>query len=63
MGLGVFYSHRIAGPLHNLNNRMKQIAAGEGSDSSPLRFRQKDQFQELAENFNAMMAKLRGPTV
>jgi methyl-accepting chemotaxis protein len=58
VGLGVFYSHRIAGPLYNLNNRMKQIAAG--AEPSPVRFRRKDQFQELAENFNAMMAKLKG---
>ena len=55
MGLGILYSHRIAGPLHNLNNRMKQIA--EGGEPTPVRFRRKDQFGELAESFNAVLAK------
>ena len=59
MGLGILYSHRIAGPLHNLNNRMKQIA--QGGDPAPVRFRRKDQFRELAESFNAMLTKLKGP--
>ena len=57
MGLGILYSHRIAGPLHNLNNKMKRIASGE--EPSPLNFRRKDQFQELAESFTAMIVKLR----
>lgn len=57
MVLGIRYSHRIAGPLYQLNNRMKRIANGE--DLSPVKFRRKDQFLELAENFNAMIATLR----
>jgi methyl-accepting chemotaxis protein len=57
MGLGVLYSHRIAGPLYRLNNHMKAIA--DGADAAPVNFRQRDQFQELAESFNAMIAKLR----
>ena len=57
MGLGILYSHRIAGPLHHLDHRMRQIAGGE--DPSPLIFRRRDQFRELAESFNAMIAKLR----
>jgi len=56
MGLGILYSHRIVGPLHNLNNKMKRIASGE--DPSPVNFRRKDQFLELTESFNAMIAKL-----
>jgi methyl-accepting chemotaxis protein len=59
VGLGILYSHRIAGPLHNLNNRMKQIAQGDAP--SPVRFRRKDQFRELAESFNAMISKLKEP--
>jgi methyl-accepting chemotaxis protein len=58
VGLGILYSHRIAGPLHNLNNRMKQIA--ESGDPAPVSFRRKDQFRELAESFNAMIAQLKG---
>jgi methyl-accepting chemotaxis protein len=59
VGLGILYSHRIAGPLHNLNNRMRQIA--ESGTPAPVRFRRKDQFQELAESFNAMIARLSKP--
>ena len=57
IGLGVLYSHRIAGPLHNLNNKMKRIASGE--ELSPVKFRRRDQFLELAESFNAMSARLK----
>jgi len=57
VGLGILYSHRIAGPLHHLHRRMQEIAAGAAP--SPLRFRRKDQFQELADSFNAMIAKLK----
>jgi methyl-accepting chemotaxis protein len=57
VSLGIFYSHRIVGPLHNLNNKMKRIASGD--DLSPVSFRRKDQFQELAESFNAMIEKFR----
>ena len=57
MGIGILYSHHIAGPLHNLNNKMRRIAQGE--DPSPLKFRQNDQFLELAESFNAMIVQFR----
>ena len=57
MGLGILYSHRIAGPLHHLEHKMRRIASGE--DPSPLQFRRRDQFVELAESFNAMIAKLK----
>ena len=36
---------------------MRRIASGE--EPSPLNFRRRDQFLELAESFNAMIAKLR----
>ena len=59
VGLGILYSHRIAGPLHHLNHWMKQIA--EGGDPAPVSFRLNDQFRELAESSNAMVAKLKEP--
>ena len=59
VGLGVLYSHRIVGPLHHLNTRMKEIA--DGAEPTPVNFRQTDQFQELASNFNAMIARLKKP--
>ena len=57
MGLGILYSHRIAGPLYQLDRKMRRIASGE--EPSPLQFRRRDQFVELAESFNAMLVKLR----
>jgi len=57
MGLGILYSHRIAGPLYHLDGKMRRIAGGE--EPSPLTFRRRDQFGELAESFNAMIVKLR----
>ena len=57
MGLGILYSHRIAGPLYQLDRKMRRIASGE--EPSPLQFRRRDQFVELAESFNAMLVKLK----
>jgi len=57
MAVGILYSHRIAGPLHNLRNKMQRIA--EGEEPSKVEFRRRDQFRELAESFNAMIARLR----
>jgi methyl-accepting chemotaxis protein len=60
MALGIRYSHRIAGPLYNLNNKMRGIANGD--PATPVSFRRKDQFLELSESFNAMLAKLKDRT-
>ena len=60
MALGVRYSHRIAGPLYRLNSHMKGIA--DGADPAQVKFRRGDQFQELAANFNAMIAQLKKRT-
>ena len=57
MGLGVLYSHRIAGPFYRLNSHMTKIA--HGAEPTPVKFRQRDQFQELAASFNAMIARLK----
>jgi methyl-accepting chemotaxis protein len=56
MGLGIRYSHRIAGPLYRLDSKMRRIAEGEAP--SPVSFRRKDQFLQLADSFNAMLARL-----
>ena len=57
MGLGIRYSHRIAGPLHQLKGKMNAIADGE--DLSPLAFRRNDEFVELAASFSAMVQALK----
>lgn len=54
---GIFITHRIAGPIYALERRMKQIAQ-EGMQNTPFHFRRTDEFQELAESFNTMMASL-----
>jgi len=50
-------SHKIAGPLY----RFKKIAQslGEGDFSSEFKIRQSDQLQDLADEFNIMIKKVR----
>ncbi|MBI3019665.1 MAG: HAMP domain-containing protein [Deltaproteobacteria bacterium] len=54
---GIFITHRIAGPIYALERRMKQIAQ-EGMQNTPFHIRRTDEFQELVESFNDMMASL-----
>ncbi|MBN2145126.1 MAG: hypothetical protein JW774_10925, partial [Candidatus Aureabacteria bacterium] len=54
--LGVLISHRIAGPLFRLNNCM--LAVSEDHAVPHLRFRDKDEFQNLAESFNKCVERL-----
>jgi len=54
---GVFITHRIAGPIYALERRMKQITQ-EGMQKTPFHVRQTDEFQELVESFNDMMAEI-----
>jgi nitrogen fixation/metabolism regulation signal transduction histidine kinase len=50
--LALFHSHRIAGPLYKL--RMSMLAMQQGVLDRHIQFRDKDNFPELAEGFNAM---------
>lgn len=50
--LAMFHSHKIAGPLYKL--RMSMIAMQQGVLEHHIRFRFRDNFQELADGFNAM---------
>ncbi len=52
--LGIFLSHRIAGPLYKLDQYFRE-AARTGRLRSGLRFRSGDHFLELAENYNRMV--------
>ncbi len=54
---GIFITHRIAGPIYALERRMKQIAQ-EGMQRTPFQIRRTDEFQELVESFNDMMASI-----
>ena len=50
--LALFHSHRIAGPLYKL--RISMIAMQQGVLDHHIRFRNKDNFMELADGFNLM---------
>ena len=57
--IGVFLSHRVAGPIYRITKHLQGIATGE--PAKPLRFRDGDYFMELADAYNATLAK--GPSV
>ena len=51
-------SHRFAGPIYRLRNTVRSLAQGE--KFQPLKFRDMDFWQGLAEDFNAMVERLGG---
>jgi len=54
VGISIFISHRIAGPVYKLNLYLKEAAA-TGQLKGDLKFRSTDHFQEIATNYNAMV--------
>ena len=56
--LGIIISHRIAGPLHRLNNSL--LAVSRDEPVPQLKFRDKDEFQILADSFNKCITRLKG---
>lgn len=54
--LGIFFSHRVAGPIYRMNRHMQDITAG--SEKMTFQVRQGDFFSELADNFNSMIVKM-----
>jgi hypothetical protein len=49
---GLFYSHKIAGPLHRLENYFKQAAIHSEEIKEKIYFRKGDFFQEIPESIN-----------
>ena len=49
-------SHRFAGPMMSLDRAMREIA--EGKPPRKLSFRRDDYWQELADDYNAMLQRL-----
>jgi hypothetical protein len=49
-------SHRFAGPIFSLRRSMRSVT--EGEKPRKLKFRQRDFWQDLAEDYNAMLSKL-----
>jgi nitrogen fixation/metabolism regulation signal transduction histidine kinase len=50
--LALLYSHRIAGPLFRLKKSIKMLSAGQ--DIEPIRFRKKDEYQDLADSLTEL---------
>lgn len=49
-------TNRFVGPLYRLRNEMRRLARGE--KVPPLRFRDDDFWHEIAEEFNAVVARV-----
>jgi nitrogen fixation/metabolism regulation signal transduction histidine kinase len=49
-------SHRFAGPIFSLRRAIREIAAG--NPPRKLKFRRRDFWQDLAQDYNAMLAQL-----
>lgn len=49
-------SHRFAGPIVNMRNAMREIVAG--GKPRKLKFRRTDFWHDLADDYNAMIARL-----
>jgi methyl-accepting chemotaxis protein len=54
--LGLILSHRTAGPLYHLNRVFNEIQSG--NRKARAKFRQQDEFQDVADSFNEMMDSL-----
>ncbi len=56
IGVTLFVSHRIAGPMYRFEQDIKRIAKGDLCIR--INLRQKDQFSEMAKAFNDMSSSL-----
>lgn len=50
---GVFYSHRLAGPVFRMRRTLHE--AIEGKSVKPILLRQNDEFKELADDLNRLL--------
>lgn len=57
VGGGIFFSHRIVGPLKRLEEMLLKV--GQGDLSTEMRIRSKDEFKEVAVSYNDMLHGLR----
>jgi len=58
IGVALFVSHKIAGPLYRFRKVIQQLK--EGDFCSDFKIRHLDQLQDLAQELNDMIAKVRG---
>ena len=54
---GTIITHRVAGPIYNIENKLDKAIRGEDIDL--IRLRKDDELQELAEKINALLQKLK----
>lgn len=59
-GIGLWVSHRVAGPLYRLRKHMNAVA--QGKKVGEVSFRKRDFFPELAEEYNHQYAYLKKGT-
>jgi hypothetical protein len=52
-------SHRFVGPIYRLRQTIRKIV--EGDTPPPLKFRDFDYWQDMAQDFNVMVDRLSGP--
>ena len=50
---GIFYSHRIAGPMFNLEKNLNEMI--KEKKLRKINFRKKDEFRVIAAKFNEMV--------
>ncbi|MBI4055317.1 MAG: hypothetical protein HY402_04200 [Elusimicrobia bacterium] len=50
---GIFYSHRLAGPLYRIHTALQEFAAGKSP--GPIQLRKNDELKELAEDINRLL--------
>ncbi|WP_036095501.1 HAMP domain-containing protein [Leptospira weilii] len=52
----IVYSHKMAGPVYNIKNQLKKLAAGQ-EPAKKIKIRKGDEFQELADLLNEVIEK------
>lgn len=52
---GIYYSHRLAGPIYRIRRTLRD--ALEGKAPEPIVLRKSDEFKELAEDINHLLQK------
>ena len=59
--LGLFFSHRIAGPIFRMQRLMSDFSKSDSNliNNLELKFRENDYFPELASSFNAFVRKIK----
>jgi methyl-accepting chemotaxis protein len=56
--IGLFYSHRIAGPVYKMNREIRRVL--EGSEGVRIKLRKKDKLKDLAATLNALLDRCEG---